>query len=231
MPQVNIDCKLKPEGLSASLAAELEQLEPFGAGNPTPVFALLELELREIRPVGGGKHLRLLFSREECSVSAMLFRTTPQEFPFVPGDVLDLAVTLECSEYRGEERLSVFIRDYRPAGQDTEQLFAQKQNYEAFARGEAADKASMIPDRAQLAAIYRLLQREQNKPRTIEYLCSRLKDEKIGYDKLTIALVAMRQAGLLRMKRDADTLTVSLCATSGKVPLEQAPILQKLRAR
>lgn len=231
MPQINIDCKLKPEGLSASLAAELEQLEPFGAGNPTPVFALLELELKEIRPVGGGKHLRLLLSREGSPVSAMLFRTTLQEFPFVPGDILDLAVTLERSEYRGEEQLSVFIRDYRPAGQDTETLFAQKQNYETFARGETADKAAMLPDRTQLASVYRLLQREQNKPRTMEYLCSRLQNEKIGYDKLTIALIAMRQTGLLRMKRDADTLTVSLCTTNGKVPLEQAPILQRLRAR
>ncbi|MDD6174300.1 MAG: single-stranded-DNA-specific exonuclease RecJ [Firmicutes bacterium] len=231
MPQISIDCKLKPEGLSVALAAELEQLEPFGAGNPTPVFALLQLELKEIRPVGGGKHLRLLFSRDGASVSAMLFRTTPQEFPFVPGDVLDLAVTLERSEYRGEEQLSVFIRDYRPAGQEAEILFAQKQNYEAFARGEDADKASMLPDRAQLAAVYRLLQREQNKPRTMEYLCSRLQNEKIGYDKLTIALIAMKQAGLLRMERDADTLTVSLCTTNGKVPLEQAPILQRLRAQ
>ena len=161
----------------------------------------------------------------------MLFRTTPQEFPFVPGDLLDLAVTLERSEYRGEAQLSVFVRDYRPAGQETEPLFLQKQAYESFARGEVVDAASMLPNRLQLAAVYRLLQKEENKPRTMEYLCSRLQNEKIGYDKLTISLIAMKQAGLLQMSREADTLTASLCKTNGKVPLEQAPILQKLRAQ
>jgi len=231
MPQLNIDCKLNPAGLSVELAAELEQLEPFGASNPTPVFAVLNLKLEEIHPVGGGKHLRLLLSRDGASFSAMLFRTAPQDFPFVPGDLLDLAVTLERSEYRGEEQLSVFVRDYRPAGQDAAELFAQKQHYETFARGEAADTASLLPDRAQLASVYRLLQKEENKPRTMEYLCSRLQDEKIGYDKLTIALIAMKQAGLLQMKREADTLTAVLCRTNGKVPLEQAPILKKLRTQ
>ena len=86
-----------------------------------------------------------------------------------------------------------------------------------------------LPDRARLPPFTDCC-KGKNKPRTMEYLCSRLQKEQVGYDKLTIALIAMKQAGLLQMNREADTLTASLCKTNGKVPLEQAPILKRLRA-
>jgi single-stranded-DNA-specific exonuclease len=229
LPQLNIDCKLNPAGLSLSLVEEIREMEPFGAGNPTPVFALTGMELTGIQPVGGGKHLRLSFTREGHDVQAMLFRTAPEQFPYIAGDRLDLAVTLDQSMYRGVAELSVIIRDYRPEGFDAEPLLRQKQSYEAHARGEQVPVREMIPDRNQIAAVYRLFRAEEDRPRSMSYFCYRLRAQQIGYDRLTVALVALRQLGLIRVMRDGENLRIRINPVEHKVNLEEAPVLNRLR--
>lgn len=165
MPTLQIDCKLNPMGLSPDIVDQLQEMEPFGAGNPTPIFALMGMQLEHIQPVGGGRHLKLTLSRNERQLTAMLFRTTPEQFPYRAGDRLDLAVTLDKSTYRGTTELSVFIRDYRPENYDVTSLLLQKQQYEAFARGEKTELRALLPDRNQVAAVYRLLKAEGEAPR------------------------------------------------------------------
>ena len=82
LAQLELDCKLNPAQLSVSLADQLTLLEPFGAGNPTPLFGLYNMTISDIHEVGGGKHLKLTLSRQKSSVVAMKFSTTKDEFPF-----------------------------------------------------------------------------------------------------------------------------------------------------
>ena len=49
----------------------------------------------------------IVFQREKVKITAMRFSVTPEEFPYQPGDILDLAVTLERNEYRGERRCPI----------------------------------------------------------------------------------------------------------------------------
>ena len=63
------------------------------------------------------------------------------------------------------------------------------------------------------------------------YFCYRLRDAQIGYDRLTIALVALRQLGLIRVTRSADTLTVRVLPAEKKVQLDAAPILAKFKEK
>ena len=39
-PFVDIDLELQPEDITTDLVEEISQLEPFGASNPAPVFAI-----------------------------------------------------------------------------------------------------------------------------------------------------------------------------------------------
>ncbi len=233
LPTLKIDCKLNPAGLSVELVNELREMEPFGAENPSPVFAIMGMELIQITPVGGNRHLRLNLARGDARMTAMLFRTAAEEFPYRVGDRLDLAVTLDVSTYNGREEVSVVIRDYRPEDYDAAPLLRQKQRYEAFARGElSADDAALLrPTREQIAAVYRLFRAEEGQPRTMAYFCYRLRDAQIGYDRLTIALVALRQLGLIRVTRSADTLTVWVLPAEKKVQLDAAPILAKFKEK
>ncbi|OJU09559.1 MAG: single-stranded-DNA-specific exonuclease RecJ, partial [Clostridiales bacterium 43-6] len=58
-PELRLDCKLNPAALSVDTVHAQRILEPFGCGNPTPIFGLYGFNLTAVTPVGGGKHLRL----------------------------------------------------------------------------------------------------------------------------------------------------------------------------
>ena len=100
VPELTLDCRLNPATLQVKLCDMLAQLEPFGEGNPPPLFGLYNMTLMEITPVGEGRHLRLTLRKEDAVVRCMRFGVSPEEFPYEPGDVMDLAVTLDVREYR-----------------------------------------------------------------------------------------------------------------------------------
>mgnify|MGYP007098958699 CR=1 FL=1 len=99
----------------------------------------------------------------KVKITAMRFSVTPEEFPYQPGDILDLAVTLERNEYRGEASLSIHIRDLKLHGVDEAALLQEQALYEGARRGEGLsdDKTEkLLPNREQFAVVYRYL-REQ----------------------------------------------------------------------
>lgn len=157
---VTLDCKLNPAALSVSMAQSLTQLEPFGNGNPQPVFGLFNMELSNVTPVGGGGHLRLTLEKNGAVITAMRFNTKPEELPYHIGNKIDLAVQLEAREFRGQPSLTVIVRDMKFAAFNTEKNIASLASFEKWQRGEvlsAEDKNRLYPDRACLAAIYRAL--------------------------------------------------------------------------
>lgn len=232
-PVLSIDLKLKPSLVGLDTVKQMEALAPFGAGNPTPVFGLYHMRLEEIVPLSGGKHLRLSFSREETRISALRFGMGPEEFPYSKGDILDLAVNLERSEYRGQEQVSILIKDMKPAGLENEELLGQKSRYEAFRRGDRVPGEkllSMIPTREETGAVYRLLRGEQRREAwNLFSMCNCLRKAKIGYDKLMISLHMMEDVGLLSFRTDGERAQIRLAKVERKADLEASPTLQKLR--
>ena len=101
---VTLDCKLNPAALSVSMAQSLTQLEPFGNGNPQPVFGLFNMELSNVTPVGGGGHLRLTLEKNGAVITAMRFNTKPEELPYHIGDKIDLSrpAVADCHRARYE---------------------------------------------------------------------------------------------------------------------------------
>lgn len=63
----------------------------------------------------------------------------------------------------------------------------------------------------------------------MDYLCYRLHTANVGYDRLSVALVALRQLGLIRLLRDGDTVRVKINPMESKVSLDSAPILIRLK--
>ena len=55
-----VDAWVFPDDLTIELAEWITRLEPFGEGNPEPVFGMKNAVLRDIRPLGAeGRHLAL----------------------------------------------------------------------------------------------------------------------------------------------------------------------------
>ncbi len=73
-PTLMLDGLLAVGGVSVELAEKLQRLAPFGAGNPEPRFALMDVKLLRADIVGE-KHLRLILNSEMGgSLNAIAFR-------------------------------------------------------------------------------------------------------------------------------------------------------------
>lgn len=230
-PTLELDCKLNPAQLNVQMAADLSILEPYGAGNPTPLFGLFNMTLRDIREIGGGKHLRLTLSRGESTVVAMKFSTSLKEFPYLVGDVVDLAVTLDVNVYNNTESLSVFIRDIRFSGMDEDSYISSKELFESFCRGDnitAEEAASLIPTRDEFAVVYRSIRSSGGYHHSLDTLLYRLNCG-ITYGKLRVILECMNELGLIRIFEGMYTTEIELCQVEGKVNLNDSLIIQKLR--
>lgn len=231
-PVLDIDLKLNPAFLSTDIVNQTELLEPYGAGNPAPLFGLYNMVLKAIKPVGANKHLRLTFSRGDTSVTAMRFSCTPEEFPYRPGDVLDLAVTTDLNEYNGTASLSVIIRDIKLSVADNGKMIEDSRLFESLMRGESLTKQQreyIRPVREEFAYVYRFLKTAQDWDYGLDVLCCRLQRESIHYGKLLVVLTAMRELTLIDFEEGADTAChIRVLPASGRVDLSAAPVIKHI---
>lgn len=222
-PTVKIDCKIKPSALTVDAAKSLKSLEPYGAGNPVPLFAVMESTILSIIPLSNGKHIRLKLRKDNTDYFAVMFGMTPDAFGFSVGNIVDIAVTLDVNVYNDNETASVIIKHIKKSGVDEDNLF---QNIFALDR-LLADKITsqdaelIFPTRDDIALIFKYIKAHPNSKYTaIEYdLINTL-----GLGKLNVSLQVLTQLGLV-ICQDNNYL---LSDFNGKVNLESADILKKL---
>lgn len=228
---LHIDCKLNPAAISLDLVGELNVMKPYGAGNPTPVFGFFNMVLTNIIPLSNNKHLRLVLSRGSVSMSAMLFFTSAEEFPYEKGELLDIAATLEINEYNDRSSVSVIIKDVKAHDEDAERILSSGRLFEAFCRGgrlRREELQSILPNREDFALLYRYLRDRGGYSLRAETLVGRLQN-RLSYGKIRVALEAMNELGLIRIQEGLKTNRITLCPVSQKVDLSSASIIKKLK--
>lgn len=231
LPAVNIACKLNPAVINVDLAESLEILEPYGSGNPTPIFGLYNLQLNLIRPLSDGKHLQLVLKRGTAEVTALYFNMTTDEFPYIPGDMLNLAVTLDVNEYNYVKRVSVIIKEASFAGQEFEKLMLSNVMYEDFRSGLPVSeemKKELSVTRDDCVAVYKFLKLNYGFPFSKEALHYRLNDSNITMGKLMIILQAMKELNLITMNCTGTMLNIKVVKNPPRVNILSAPVLKGL---
>lgn len=227
---LSIDCKLNPAALSPEMPQSLEPLEPYGSGNPQPLFGLYNMELRQVVPVGGGNHLRLICAKKGVAVTCMKFGTAPEDFPFSPGDVLDLAVTLEAKEFRGEQKLTVSVRDIKLSGLDMDQCIHTYRLYEKLQREEPLspqEGAELLPSRQDLAVLYRKLVSLKGQGFSAQSLARDLPGFHLG--KVLLGLDMLEESRLVSLLGGEERKSAEILPTQGKVDIFAAPAYQKAK--
>ena len=104
-----------PGEVTLAEAEQLEQLEPYGAGNPRPVFALLGATVDTVQPVGQGRHLKFRLSKGTCRFDAIFFSVTEAECGVRAGTRVDAAFYLQANTFRGNTTLQLQLIDIRPS--------------------------------------------------------------------------------------------------------------------
>ena len=227
VPTLMLDCKLNPAYINAALVESLETLEPFGAGNPQPLFGIFGVRLSTIQPVGEGKHLRLGFTKANTQFTAMKFGATLNDFPFREGDIVDLAVRIEKNEFRGEIKASVQIRDVRFSGVDEENLFKSMALYEKYKRREKLNpqEAKFItPTREFLLGVFNFLKSYNIWSFDIETMLIRAKCPIEKYCTMQVSVDVLVELGLIRKENE----TLIFDGNGKKADLSSSEILKEL---
>lgn len=230
-PTLMLDCKLNPAYINASLVETLESLEPFGAGNPQPLFGIFGVRITSIKSVGeGNRHLRLGFSKGNTQFTAMKFSTTLEEFSFREGDTVDLAVKIEKNEFRGEVKAAVQIRDIRFSGVDEDKLFKSQSLYEKYKRGESLNSHEarfLAPSRDFLLGVYGILKSYVTWDYDVETLLIRANCPVERYCTMCVSLDVLCELKLI--KRENGKIIFD--GDGKKADLSASKILKELNSR
>ena len=224
---LNLAVRLRPDQINTEKLALLQILEPFGMGNPVPLFGLFRMKLDNITTMGNGKHLRLSLSRDGVRVSAMKFQTMPEEFPIPCGATVNFVVSLDKNDYRGNTVVSIRVVDIGYADTDREELIKDVRDFEAILRGEyhPAPQRAMAT-REQLAHLYNMLRVCKEWNGTPEQLCHALGENAPTCLQALIALEIWQQAGLVRWYDKGELIRAQICPVEGKADLTATALWQ-----
>ena len=108
------DDELEPADFTWNFAETLNRLQPFGNGNPQPLFRTTGVHVRSRRIVGKD-HLKLrLEEGANGGIEAIAFKQAELEPEMYEGRTIELAYHFERNEFSGNEYLELRVRDVRP---------------------------------------------------------------------------------------------------------------------
>ncbi|MEA1960640.1 MAG: single-stranded-DNA-specific exonuclease RecJ [Bacillota bacterium] len=111
---LTMDMEIEENEMSLALWEELQCLEPFGEGNPVPLFLLQSAEINNVVRVGTEKqHFKCRVG--QAGINAIQFRAGEGYDAVVMHRKFDLAVELDLNEFRGMQKLQLKIKDLYPA--------------------------------------------------------------------------------------------------------------------
>jgi len=114
-PVLCVDAEVPSSALGFQLSQDLSALEPFGAGNPRPVFATRRLRVTSEPQVIKEQHLKLRVAGDDNRPIEAIWWRGVAEAGQVPqaNQRVDLAYELEANRWNGDIRLQLNVRDMR----------------------------------------------------------------------------------------------------------------------
>lgn len=123
-PFIKIDLMVEPKDVTVELVEEISQLEPFGASNPSPIFAMNNLKVTQKRLMGSdNSHLRLNVTSGADEFTAIWWKRG--DAGLSSGDSLDIAFHPQINEFNGNVSVQLIIDDVHSDALKEEEITLQ----------------------------------------------------------------------------------------------------------
>lgn len=205
-PPLEVDAPVRLDQLSVEDVQALDLLEPFGAGNPSPLFLLEQVTVDGAYPVGDGLHCRLRLRQGNRGLYAVWFGQSAQQLPYPPGSLVDAVVSLSVYEGKNGPQLSGRIKEIRPAGL-SEAHVQQAALFEGYRAGKtltAQEKALLCPARSDTVAVYQQIRAGGVNAQDLRGLFARLGQIEPG--RILASLAALEELSLVGTNEADGTL-------------------------
>ena len=239
VPVLHIDCPIIPELITTETILGLDVLEPFGMGNPQPVFSMNDLLVEEITPISSDRHVRLTLSKNGTLYTAMLFGIGQGGCGFAQGNYVDAAFCLEVNEYRGRKNVQLVIRDIKLSTCEVladQKLLNLYHHFMSDGALTAREASVLLPDRKDLVAVWRhIISRSEDGRLTVPdgALSRRVSWEsrrEINIGKLFVCLDVFSESQLLSYHFREGQLNIRLKHIEGKADISKSVVLKTLQS-
>ncbi len=213
----------------------LSRLEPYGAGNERPVFALMGARVESMQNVGQNRHLKLRLVKGEQRFDAIFFSATAAACGVAPGMRVDAAFHLQINEFRGVSSVQLQLVDLRPAAEPSQRERECLELIERLTAGEpvsAAEAVRLLPERRQFAALWRAIERMEaeeavSRLPALRRLAGALEGTE-SFLRAALGLEVFAERGLVSLERRADRMIVRP-VPGRRADLEQSAYMRRLR--
>lgn len=116
-PALSAECELRTGQMTWELIDELERFEPFGEGNPKPLFVLRDLLVSSVDVVGKtGTHARIgVRGDTPKEIKMIAFGLAERMRAHPPGSRVDALVEVGVNQWNGTRRIQARVIDVRAA--------------------------------------------------------------------------------------------------------------------
>ena len=227
---LKIDAEIPAELITEKTVEEISLLEPCGAGNPVPLFVLRNAEITEMFILSGGKHTKLVMSKNGCVINGVMFGSNLSDEGFAVGDAVDVVCSMDINEFRGERSVQLIIRDIDHSANEKEELISEYMELSLLINDPNRVESCDIPNREDFVKIYTELKNINGNALNFREFAARLGD--VTYIKLAVALKAFGEAGLIETHENKDRIFMSLFKINKveeKCDLFATPIMRSLK--
>ncbi len=238
---IEVDCEPIPSEINSTSVKELRLLEPFGYGNPSPLFMISNATISDITPLANDKHCRFNLTKNGYTFQAVYFGTPASKLGLCNTDKVDVLYLMEINCYAGKENLQLIVKDVRANKTLTDYIDDQDDLYNRIISGDTLYDVigdDVIPTRDDFKAVYlyvlRLLKWES---KTLDYayiarsVCA--SGYYIGVCKTRLILDIFKEKDLIDLEvLEGRTVKISRSdrlAPGVKVSLDGSQILISLR--
>ncbi len=116
-PTLHIEAELQLGDITPSFYSVLRHLEPFGPGNPRPLFISRHLiNHRDTRAVGKNReHLRLDVTDRQYAITGIAFGKADMEIHLRSGLPVDICYELEENTFNNRTTIQMMVQDIKPS--------------------------------------------------------------------------------------------------------------------
>ena len=210
-PKISIEALVAPADWTIPMVEEIALLEPYGMGNPRPIFGVRDVRPRTATAIGAdGKHLRMEVGTREKRVAA-LYWNYGELAELVTEEASDLAYTPSINEWQGMRSVQCMADSIMPAAHER-----------------------IFPDRGILKAVYAFLRELGGADGHIPYstvALTRRFSRKMGHISrytMDCALCIFRELGLLVPREQGGWHFIP---PKGRLELMDAPTFRRHEER
>ena len=226
---LDVEAEITEKNVTEATAESISLLEPYGAGNPVPLFVLRGAKITELTVLSGGKHTKMMLSRGDREMYAVIFGNNLSSEGFIVGDEVDIVCSIDINEFRGNKNVQLIIRDIDRSASDKKRIGDEFAAVEAALKSPATIDSADKPQRDDFVKVYTSLKDAESENVDLRVLAQSFPE--LSYIKLAVIIEALGEAGIIDVSGETVRpflKKIKINKVDKKTDHSQTPIMKEL---